>query len=152
MWLWTPMGGMTLKDCGSECLWRKWLWTPKIERDDSEYLNWKKWPWTPKLRRWLWTLVALNSYKGNDSKRLWKWWLWTPMGGMTLKACGFEWLWRKCLWMPMKVVALNAWGRMALKAYENDGFECLRQGRWLRTPEIEEGGFERLTMSNDSKH
>ena len=81
-------------------------------------------------------MVALNANGRNDLEGLW-------------------------LWMIMKEMALNAyesggskclWGRMALKAYENDGFECLRQGRWLQTPEIEEGGFECLTMSNDSKH
>ena len=62
--------------------------------------------------------------------------------------------------MTMKEMALTAyesggskclWGRMALKAYENDGSERLKQGRWLRTPKMEEGGFECLTMSNDSE-
>ena len=42
LYLWTIVGGMALKACGSERLWEEWLWRT----------------------------VALNAYEGNDFERL----------------------------------------------------------------------------------
>ena len=61
LWLWMPLKEMTLnsyENGGSECLWRKWIWTPM-------------------------KIGALNANGKNDPERLW---LWMPMKEMALNA------------------------------------------------------------------